>query len=166
MRRFVFMLAACVVMSSPSESQPSQRIRDNEVSLGAVRMADDRLQQNGFSRPEAWHATGVLIAWLHDAGTLNDAHMGEALTSMVTMLKSGAADPEEMKRLCAVAPKWIDYMARGAGLSRPQVLAHLKGRTFEARTALLNMIVSAGLDHTGKGEWRFVEKARALESRP
>ena len=152
------------LICSRAAAEPTRWIAPDEVSLGAVRVTDDWLQKNGLSKDRAWHATGVLLAWLHDSGTLSDENLRKALIPLVVMLRNGAADLGEMDKLCRVAPKCRWYMAEGAGLNPANLSSHLRNHDLEAKSALSNMFVSAGLDHIGKGEWEIVRKARQLKT--
>jgi tape measure domain-containing protein len=148
-----------ILICSTAAAEPTRWIAPDEVSLGAVRITDDWLQRNGL--PD--NQSETLIAWMHDTGTLNDKNLGEATVALVGMLRNGAADLSDMNKLCAVAPKCIDYMAEGAGFNRSEMTAHLRERNLEARTALRKMFAVADLNHRGKNEMEVVLQARQLK---
>jgi hypothetical protein len=142
-------------------AEASGWIAPNEVSLGAVRVTDDWFRQRGLPDNE----TGTLIAWMHDAGTLNDANLRRATLAIVSMLDQGPVNRVGMRTLCAVAPKCIQYMAEASALTEKQMQLALNRRNLEARSALRNMFVVAALDHIGKNEMAIVREARELTAR-
>jgi tape measure domain-containing protein len=155
---FVLCGIFAALLSFPAASEQTRWIAPDEVSLGAVRVTDDWLRQNGLPDTES----ETLIAWMHDTGTLTDENLRRATIALVIMLRNGAVDLRDMNSLCAAAPRCVDYMAEGAAFNRREMIAHLRSGDLEARTALRKMFAVADLNHRGKNESSIVQEARQL----
>lgn len=121
------------------------------VSTDAVRVALTRLEIEGLTGTLAKGFTATLVDWLHAEETSSDQALGQAVTALVHMLDSGVVSVEGMASFCDIAPKCIEHLAAGGGMTEGEAMRHLVDRDWVAENALSKMFAVARNRYIAKG---------------